>query len=552
MSYLVLARKWRPQVFEHIRGQEHIVRALKNAIRTGRIAHAYIFTGIRGVGKTSAARVLAKALNCVSGPTAEPCNHCDACREITEGRHPDVLEIDGASNNSVEDVRKLRDQVRYPPVRGRYRVYIIDEVHMLSSGAFNALLKTLEEPPKNVVFIFATTDAHKVPVTILSRCQEFDFKRLSARDLANLLGDICKEEGILVDPAGLITIAREAEGSVRDAQSLLDQVISYAGQEVTRNDVQDVLGVTDRGLLIDLARALLGADVERLVRLVSDGVNAGIDAKRLAVDLLELLRDLTVLKTVDGAEELVELSQEEIASVADLVRDSEWEELHARFDMLQKGLETLRNAPRPVMALEMTLIKMARLPALIPLEMVASRLERLPSAPVERKRTPPPEPKPGPPVCSPSVAAEAGTGKTEEKTVSPSPEPAAKAGPLGPETILEALGEGIPSVKEVLAKHCRVVLWDPGPARLVIEVDADYLFAPMNKKGEMVEIVSRLAGRKATVEIVVPKGVESTVDRDRKQSDLVRKNRRETLDHPVVRKALDIFGGDLEEVKNVD
>ncbi len=280
MAYQVLARKWRPQSFEQLRGQAHIARALTNAIGSGRIAHAYLFTGIRGVGKTSAARVLAKALNCAEGPTPTPCNRCDSCREITDGKSPDVLEIDGASNTGVDDVRRLREAVRYPAVRGPYRVYIIDEVHMLSTAAFNALLKTLEEPPEHVVFVFATTDPHKIPVTILSRCQQFDFKRLSPRELTRLLGDVASAEGVSVDERSLATLAREADGSVRDGQSLLDQVISYAGNVVSYQDVRDVLGVVDRELLLGVARAVVQRDPRGVLDALAEAEQFGYDETR--------------------------------------------------------------------------------------------------------------------------------------------------------------------------------------------------------------------------------------------------------------------------------
>ncbi|MBM2838973.1 MAG: dnaX [Deltaproteobacteria bacterium] len=228
MSYLVLARKWRPQVFEDVVGQEHVTRTLQNAIKTGRVAHAYLFTGARGVGKTSAARILAKALNCINGPTPVPCNTCEACREIAGGSSMDVFEIDGASNTGVDDIRELRENIKFPPIKCRYRIYIIDEVHMLSTNAFNALLKTLEEPPPHVIFVFATTDPQKIPVTILSRCQEFDFKRIPALLIQERLKGIAESEKIKITDRGLHIIAREADGGMRDAQSILDQVISFA------------------------------------------------------------------------------------------------------------------------------------------------------------------------------------------------------------------------------------------------------------------------------------------------------------------------------------
>ncbi|MEJ2068394.1 MAG: DNA polymerase III subunit gamma/tau, partial [Deltaproteobacteria bacterium] len=260
MSYLVIARKYRPKTFDEVVGQGHVSRTLKNAIKIGRIAHAYLFSGPRGVGKTTVARIMAKALNCENGPTPDPCNKCKMCTGINEGSVTDVYEIDGASNTGVDDIRELRDNVRYLPASGRYNIYIIDEVHMLSINAFNALLKILEEPPAHVIFIFATTEPHKIPVTILSRVQRFDFRRLSLAEITGSLSQIAKEEGIKITDGALIIISREAEGSMRDAQSLMDQVVGFAGKEVTEADVREVLGLTDRELLFRMAGALMKKD----------------------------------------------------------------------------------------------------------------------------------------------------------------------------------------------------------------------------------------------------------------------------------------------------
>src|SRR5205814_1821668 len=282
MSYLVLARKYRPQRFDELVGQEHVARTLTNAIALGRVHHAYLFTGARGVGKTSAARILAKALCCVQGPTATPCGVCDFCREIASGQSVDVLEIDGASNTGVDDVRQLREGVRYLPSKGKRKVYIIDEVHMLSPSAFNALLKTLEEPPPHVVFIFATTEVHKIPVTILSRTQRFDFKLISTARLTEHLAGVLKAEKIDADEDAVRVIARQAAGSVRDGLSLLDQVIAYVGDsKLTRDIVAEVLGVADRRLLVELAGGVLARDAGATLRTLARAADGGIDLGQL-------------------------------------------------------------------------------------------------------------------------------------------------------------------------------------------------------------------------------------------------------------------------------
>ncbi len=330
MSYRVFARKYRPQKFEEVIGQEHITRTLQNAIKGSRLAQAYLFVGPRGVGKTSTARILAKALNCLNGPTDNPCGTCDACIEIAEGRSLDVMEIDGASNNSVESIRTLRENAAYAPARGPYKVYLIDEVHMLSTAAFNALLKTLEEPPEHVKFLFATTEAQKVPATILSRCQRFDLRRLTPELIAAHLLYIANMEKVSLDPTAAEAIARGADGALRDAESMFDQVIAFCGTTITAGDVQMVFGFTPRETVISLTAALLAGDTPSALAQVRDQAEAGKDLSRLLAELVGLLRDVLISKAHPATEEQTEegrlghtISQEKLLVLLDHFGESE-------------------------------------------------------------------------------------------------------------------------------------------------------------------------------------------------------------------------------------
>jgi DNA polymerase-3 subunit gamma/tau len=301
VSYEVFARKYRPQTFDDLVGQAHVSRTLKNAVAQNRLAHAYLFVGPRGIGKTSTARILAKSLNCVKGPTVTPCGECDNCLEIAAGNSLDVIEIDGASNNSVEDVRQLRENVRYAPAKGRYKIYLIDEVHMLSPAAFNALLKTLEEPPEHVKFIFATTEPQKVLATILSRCQRFDLHRIPANLIAQHLQFIAGKEKITLEPAAAHAIARGAEGGLRDAESMLDQLVAFCGEKISESDVLNVFGFTSKQTVIDLTGRILRGETPDAINLLHQQCESGKDMMRLMSDLIAYLRDLLVFKAKPDA-----------------------------------------------------------------------------------------------------------------------------------------------------------------------------------------------------------------------------------------------------------
>ena len=345
MSYEVFARKYRPQTFDDLVGQAHVSRTLKNAVAQNRLAHAYLFVGPRGVGKTSTARILAKSLNCVKGPTVTPCGECDNCREIAAGNSLDVIEIDGASNNSVDDVRQLRENVRYAPAKGRYKIYLIDEVHMLSQAAFNALLKTLEEPPEHVKFVFATTEPQKVLPTILSRCQRFDLHRIPANLIAKHLQFIAEKEKITLEPAAAHTIARGAEGGLRDAESMLDQLVAFCGEKISENDVLKVFGFTSGQTVVDLTGRILRTETPGAIDLLQQQSDDGKDMMRLISDLIAYLRDLLVFKAKpDALKEDVEADvQTSLAAHAELVTTDRLLELVDQFAAAEGRMKWVPN-----------------------------------------------------------------------------------------------------------------------------------------------------------------------------------------------------------------
>ena len=399
MSYLVIARKWRPQNFADIAGQEHITRTLQNAIRANRIAHAFLFTGVRGVGKTTAARVLAKALNCAKGPTPNPCNECPQCQEISQGSSIDVLEIDGASNRGIDEIRQIIENVRYQPANCRFKIYIIDEVHQVTKDAFNALLKTLEEPPPSVKFILATTEPQRLPATILSRCQRYDFRRINLREIVARLGAIAKSEGLAITEGALVLLAREADGSMRDAQSLLEQVLavsSGADSEAERSTVderllQEVLGLAERRVLYEISAAVLAGDARRCVELVANVVNQGRDIGRLSRDLVEHFRNLLMARLASKGQNgalgdaarasfgapLLDLPDQEIADLSEQSSALSAEMLLDYFDFMSAGDEDVSRSAAPRFALESVLVRLASLPKSLPVTELIERLERL-------------------------------------------------------------------------------------------------------------------------------------------------------------------------------
>ena len=355
MGYLVLARKYRPQTFGEMSGQEHVVRTLSNALAHGRLAHAFLFTGPRGVGKTTAARLVAKAVNCEKGPTATPCGTCVACVEITEGRSVDVIEIDAASNNGVDNVRDIVEGVKYRPARDKYKVVVVDEVHMLSTGAFNALLKTLEEPPPHVIFVLATTDVHKVPETIVSRCQRFDFRRLDLRQIVDQLAKVAAAEGMKLSPAALALVARAAEGGMRDALSLLDRVRAACGDEPGDDAVAEALGVVDAAAVARMATALVRRDGAGLLSEVAALYDRGLEMRRAAEELVRFLRDATVARVAPGVP--LDLPEAELRDVQALAAEADPAQLSRLFDIAQRAVLEVKLADQPRYALEVALLK---------------------------------------------------------------------------------------------------------------------------------------------------------------------------------------------------
>jgi DNA polymerase-3 subunit gamma/tau len=379
MSYLVLARKWRPQTFEEVVGQQSVIRTLQNAIDRHRIPHALIFSGVRGVGKTTLARLVAKALNCQEGPTKIPCNKCEHCTEITAGNAIDIHEIDGASNRGIQEIRELKENIRFFPTKSRYKIVIIDEVHMLTTEAFNALLKTLEEPPEHVFFMFATTELHKIPITILSRCQRYELQKVSSRELFTFFSKIAQEEKVIISDWAVNIIVREAGGSVRDGLSLLDQIFSFGGDEITDEDVIKVLGLVDSQVVSSMAAAILNSDLANGLRILEETSNYGVDLKRLANDLLYYFRALLICRISADPEKLLDVPDQEFAEMRQIGGQHTVETLQLYFNMLLKGVEEMQYSSHPRLAFEMALIRAAEAGNVVPVAELLGKLETMQS-----------------------------------------------------------------------------------------------------------------------------------------------------------------------------
>jgi DNA polymerase-3 subunit gamma/tau len=576
MSYLVLARKWRPQRFDDIVGQGHVTQVLRNAIGAGRIAHAYLFTGVRGVGKTTAARILAKALNCEKGPTANPCNECSQCVEITEGRSIDVYEIDGASNRGIDEVRQIIENVKYQPAKSRFKIYIIDEVHQVTKDAFNALLKTLEEPPPFVKFILATTEPHRVPETILSRCQRFDFRRISTREIVERLRHIAGTESLGITAGALLLLAREAEGSMRDAQSLLEQILSYAAPgagaaDIDERLIEDILGVTERRVLYELSQAVIQGDAGKCVDLVARVVEQGKDVARLSKELVEHFRNLLVLclaKTPPLPADQPEAA-EQFRRLLDLP-DQETDELRLQaaelsadtmleyFRFMAEGDEEVARSSYPRFALEAALIRLATLPGTLPIGQLLDRLESLEKKLSSGTDAKPAASRPEPKRAEAPVAASAATAAAAPQAVKPPAQPAGvappRAGPQQPGAdsaeVWRKFLAFVTQEKRFLAVHleqARPLALPPGTLTLGVAErhQLNYLQDP-----EHLSLLKDFARRFFSVDVAVSLALQEK----KPSSDEANFASDGAADAPddVVQEALRIFGGSVKQVKRAD
>jgi DNA polymerase-3 subunit gamma/tau len=543
MEYRVLARKWRPQVFDEVVGQDHVVKTLKNAINLDRIAHAYLFSGPRGTGKTSVARILAKSVNCEKGPAETPCNECSNCREITDGSSLDVREIDGASNRGIDEIRELRENIKFSPAASRYKIYIIDEVHMLTKEAFNALLKTLEEPPSHVIFVFATTEIYKVPVTILSRCQHFDFKRISLRQIIDNLGMIAKAEKITVSDEGLTWIAKGGEGSLRDAQSIFDQVISYAGMVIKESDVEELLGLSDRRFLAELSRAVLARDAGRCLKIVDEVYYSGMDIKQFYQMFLNHCMNLLTVKITEKEELLMDLSDHERGELQKISEGASRETLQRLLDMLIAEEDDIRKGLEPRLNMEYVLVKMAYLEPMIPVDEILSRMEAL-----EKKLKPGSEEKKSAP----------------ERVIEPEKKKDIRAETRREDAIrVRDRGDNLwDDFKDYVKKKSNPLWSKIVPGKLLgydnrcmtIGFPEGYIFLESIMEKSQKKLLARIAGEffgeDVSVKIKSLEGVPNNYGNSSNGTTKAIENlKSEALKHPLVQKVLDVFEG--AEIRDV-
>ena len=532
-AYRVLARKYRPSTFAELIGQDAMVRTLANAISTGRIAHAFILTGVRGVGKTTTARIIARALNCVGpdgkgGPTVEPCGVCEPCRAIAEDRHVDVLEMDAASRTKVEEMRELLDGVRYKPVTARFKIYIIDEVHMLSGHSFNALLKTLEEPPPDVKFVFATTEIHKVPVTVLSRCQRFSLRRVPADILAAHYAKIVAAEKVEADNGAVALIARAADGSVRDGLSLLDQTISLSAGKITEDIVRDMLGIADRGLIFDLLETLFKGDAAGALRQIAALYEGGADPAMVLRELLALVHYVTRLQLAGPAGGEDSGFEGERGRALPLAQKLAMPELTRAWQMLLKGLGETHTAPSPIEAAEMVLVRLAYA---ADMPSPAELIKTLENAP--RESAPP-----GPRISAAPRASGEG-GMSTAPRLQPRDLPAAEPVPAGPQSFLDVVKLFEDNREALLRAHLygdvHLVRFEPGRIELRPSERA-----PRELPNRLGQLLSQWTGRRWVVSVSGDAGQPTLRQQEEARAAGLKD---EAASDPLVRAVLDAFPG---------
>lgn len=582
-AYLVLARKYRPTTFSEVVGQEHVITTLKNAILSGRVAHAFLFCGVRGVGKTTVARILAKSLNCTGRKSgdADPCCVCTSCKEISAGYSVDVQEIDGASHTSVDNIRDINENIKYPPVSSNYKIIIIDEVHMISTNAFNALLKTLEEPPPHAKFIFATTESHKVPATINSRCQRFNFRTISVRDISQGMAGILESEGIVSSPEALDMIAREAQGSFRDALSLLDQVIAFADGAIEGATVQNILGIGSREIFFEVLSAIINRDASAALEALREVFNQGYDPEQFTLDLIRFLRNLVLVShgaNDDHLLEMIDVTRAELDSLKQMVEKTTKEDLNNLFTILLKSESEIKKSSIPMVAMEMTIVKMCMAPKLVDLSNLLSRIDAraIGGASARTRGT-----------VKSSNSGAVGSGAFRNTTEVPSaqtadinrrdsdvrpkqdskterfqitdirPVPSGSPGELW-ETLKNTIRQrGLDGLVLSMLDHGELISYGPNEVEIGFTKSfyRDQFETYLNTKPELKAVVEDIFGRVQTrvlvltqkTSLIEEKPYTETIDG---QSDLHRAMRKEAMDNPIVREALRVFeNSSVEEVR---